>query len=90
MTKDEVGNRDRAYASIEILRAYVEKFRVNHNLTCALLNQCALELTSPTVSLQKKHKRELFLANIAEYFFENLWQDDKRHFTQDNYLFYVY
>lgn len=72
------------------MKDYVEKFRENHLLTCAILNQCALDLTSTTISLEEKHRRELFLANIAECFFENLWQDDKRQYTQDNYLFYVY
>jgi len=45
-SKQEEELRKRAYESIEILRSYVEKFRVNHALTCALLNQCACELTS--------------------------------------------
>jgi len=27
---------------------------------------------------------------MSEYFFENLWQDDRRQFTQQNYLFRVY
>lgn len=52
-----------------------------------MLHQCTLDLLNDQLSADKKKEREKLLANIAEYFFENLWQDDKRMFTQESYLF---
>ena len=34
--------------------------------------------------------REAFIQNIAEYFFENIWQDERRQYTHENYVFQCY
>lgn len=39
---------------------------------------------------ERKEELGQFISNIAEYFFENIWQDDTRHFTLDSYIFTVF
>lgn len=74
-----------AYLYMETLREFIEKFRKDPNCACAVLNQCTQDII-----LAQNRSREKFLQNMSEYFFENLWQDDRRQFTQQNYLFRVY
>ena len=90
LTGKEKNERDNAYNNLEKLREFIERFNSHLPLSCAVLNQCSQDISNNEIPETKRQERSNFLANIAEYFFENLWQDDKRQYTQDSYLFIVY
>ena len=64
----------KAYQNMDHFRVYIEKLKKDTNSACAVLHQCTLDI----VNNQNGEERERFLQNMAEYFFENLWQDDRR------------
>ena len=67
------GTDEPAYKNMETLKEFILKFRIDQNHTTAVLYQATVDL----IENDKKNRAE-FLQNISEYFFENLWQDDKR------------
>ena len=64
-------DRDEAYKNLDKLREFIEKMRRDSNQACAVLYQSTCDLVGGNKS------REKFIQNLAEYFFDNLWQDDR-------------
>lgn len=58
-------------------------------MTCAVLYECTNTIYQ-NQDLEVRKQREDFLANAAEYLFENIWQEERREYTQKSYLFTVF
>ena len=65
---------------LDKFKEYIEKFRKTPTFTCAVVQQCVLAI----VEGKEVKSNEKFLANIAEYILENIWQDSRRQFSPDN------
>lgn len=58
----------------------------NQHLAIAVYKVCVMDPNDAEV-----HKRRTaFLQSLGEYIFDNLWQDDNRHYTQNTYLFMTF
>lgn len=58
----------------------------SQHLTIAVYKVCVTDPNDAEV-----HKRRIaFLQSLGEYIFDNMWQDDNRHYTQNTYLFMTF
>lgn len=70
-----------AYKNVDILKEFTDFFRRRKVFTRSVLFKAVEDIEQAKKKDPKKKARESFLQNMAEYFFENLWQDDRKQFT---------
>ena len=78
-----------AKAVISDFVRYLWRVRSEPAQTAAFLFQCADEIVKSDEQAFKDRRSRL-LQDLAEYFFENLFEDDSKQFEASNYLLTVF
>ena len=79
---------EQAYKSsaFEALKEFMEKVMVEQEMIGAIFCQSAEEIKTTEDPAVRKDREE-FLQHLAEYFFDNIWQEDRREYSCNSLLY---
>lgn len=72
--------------AFETMREFMENIVAEQQMVCAILCQCAEQIET-TEDQSFKKEREEFVQHLSEYFFENIWQEDRREYSANSVQF---